>query len=1321
MSKFNNRFLFSDYYLEEILPGQEEFTGPGKILSDSFGSIKRLFKDKRKELPQRPEASLEEEFIRPILDILGHLYEVQPPLPTSERVNHPDYAFFASSEEKLFAVNHLGKKEFWTRAVAVGDAKSWERSLDKKLSGGGDHFDSLNPSYQIDSYLRDSELKWGILTNGRYWRLYNRDTSYKLGVYYEIDLQKLIEKGSVDDFKYFYLFFRKEAFLPKGASFLDRTYQGSIDYAKEVGERLKENVYEALRLLCEGCLKYPENQLGTDNLEVIHDNALVFLYRLLFIFYAESLGLLPVERNHKYRELYSIRAIKLDIAGRKDKGDNFSTTEARYCDALHQLFTIINLGNEMLDVPAYNGGLFDPEKHPFLDAKGRKGIKVSDYYLADIIDLLARSKEKDDERPAFVDYRSLAVQHLGSIYEGLLEYKVKYDSGKIILETDRGERKATGSYYTPDYIVNYIVENTLGPLCKEIDERLKCQIKELEEKVKKSRGASRETYQADMEKLKRSYDDEALKLKVLDPAMGSGHFLVRAAEYLAEEIATSPYGHDEEAPEDETAVDYWKRKVVEHCIYGVDLNPLAVELAKLSLWLSTVSRGKPLSFLDHHLRCGNSLIGAKLKDLNTLPQKKKVKKAVNVQQLAFIDESKLTQDISLLMGDFKNIKDRPSDTVEQVKEKEHILNDLIEKRRSRYIKQADLWTSTFFGNEMDDGIYYALVEELQGAKGKGLTLSRTDAKAYFEKLEAIKAEKRFFHWELEFPEVFFDEYGRRLENSGFDVVMGNPPYVNVVELDKYLSEYEKPYFKMKYVSAAGAFDIFVLFVQHGLELTASKKFLGMIVPNKYLSAEYSINLRKWLLDFSLVSLADYSNVPVFNDAAVYPVVPIYQKTSPEDNLSFDVYKVTPGGDTVKSYKLSQLRNDLLAKTPDLIWSFIIQPSATAFQRILDISLPFKDIVDVSGAAAVSEAYEIKELLVEKAKLSKATSGGIPFLVSGNIDRYDNSWNIEPVQYIKQSYHQPLLHLEKDKLSERRLEQIRSPKIIISGMGLVLEAYWDILGEYAPAKSTVVVYNSKRQYSLGYLCSILNTKISSFIYNTLFKTLSLSGGYMRFGPPQIERLPIRRIAFVTPEEKRKRLLEKAKELYNAGDIKQILSSITERLQKRHGPNPELVKRHNAEPLNKEFQIPEGALWEQSDVVHDFLAFLAEQMIELNKEKQAEIKGFLAWLEREIGAEVDDLTGKSYLKNYIGDYQKNEAHLSLDTFLEILKKNKNKLSVNISSRTFIENLEREYNASIKKLLPIKEKLKQTDWLIDQIVYKLYGLMDEEIKIVERSNIT
>jgi len=191
-----------------------------------------------------------------------------------------------------------------------------------------------------------------------------------------------------------------------------------------------------------------------------------------------------------------------------------------------------------------------------------------------------------------------------------------------------------------------------------------------------------------------------------------------------------------------------------------------------------------------------------------------------------------------------------------------------------------------------------------------------------------------------------------------------------------------------------------------------------------------------------------------------------------------------------------------------------------------------------------------------------------------------------------------------------------------------------------------------------------------------------------------------------------------------NFEQLLQFIETRLQKIHKPDPELVRKHNADPLNKDWQIPEGARWEQSDVVHDILAYLAEKMIEYNKEKQKEIKGFLDWLEVQLKIKPDKngkkgieaLTGKSKIKNYLGDYQKGEKSLPFEEFWQILEKNKNKISANLKSRDLYETIKQEYKKSLSRLLPLKEKLRKTDHLIDQIVYKLYGLTEEEIKIVE-----
>ena len=264
----------------------------------------------------------------------------------------------------------------------------------------------------------------------------------------------------------------------------------------------------------------------------------------------------------------------------------------------------------------FNGGLFDPDHHPFLEEH-----TVGDAHLQSAVDMLSRVAGE------FVDYRDLAERHLGTIYEGLLEFHLEAleepegaegaePGWTVVFENDSGERKATGSYYTPDFIVKYIVEETVGPVLR----------------------AAIEEADTDEEKV-----EAMLALNVLDPAMGSGHFLVEVTEYIARflvELDVSPENPPDTAgSEADAELAYWKRRVVQSCVYGVDMNPLAVDLAKLSLWLSTIAHDRPPSFLDHHLRTGNSLVGARLTELqpgNT--GKKRKKKAADEAQLSMLED-----------------------------------------------------------------------------------------------------------------------------------------------------------------------------------------------------------------------------------------------------------------------------------------------------------------------------------------------------------------------------------------------------------------------------------------------------------------------------------------------------------------------------------------------------------------------------------------------------------------------------------------------------------------------------------------------------------
>ena len=600
-----NQSLFSDYYLESLIVEQSQWGHTPEIESD-YAAIKELFNTFTPNAVNRNEAQTEHELIQPLLEQLGHVFEVQPTLQTPQGTKRPDYAFFASQEVQDAAQPHINTIQFFNTALAVGDAKAWSRNLDRKVEGAGDPFNNQNPNYQIDFYLRCADKDWGILTNGGQWRLYHRQTSYRMDNFYEVDLAALLgADGDLDSFRYFYCLFRREAFIPdaSGLSFLDLVLAESQQHTIAVSDDLKNRVYDALRLLIGGFLDFPRNGFDKDNppLDEIHSNCLILLYRLLFILYAESRDLLPLN-NRDYAMQYSLDHVATDIHAKMDSGIATAPGASLYWTRLRQLFTLINEGWED-HIPQYNGGLFNPAHHPFLEEQ-----RLDDAALAQVIELLTRT-EKGDR----ITYRDLDVRHLGSIYEGLLEYQPQiadqdlvivskkksetvtprsspdqeadYREGEVYLLTDKGERKATGSYYTPDYIVRYIVENTLAPLCKDKDV------------------------------------DEILSLKILDPATGSGHFLVGVVDYLAEELITNPDApFMTETGSEETELAYWRRRVVESCVYGVDLNPMAVELAKLSLWLHTVAKGEPLSFLDHHIRCGNSLIGAKVANLSNLPE-----------------------------------------------------------------------------------------------------------------------------------------------------------------------------------------------------------------------------------------------------------------------------------------------------------------------------------------------------------------------------------------------------------------------------------------------------------------------------------------------------------------------------------------------------------------------------------------------------------------------------------------------------------------------------------------------------------------------------
>ncbi len=874
----HNQRLFSDYYLNHILPNSDNW----KSLRDEAALVMQQLQALYAKFTPNPnnEAQTEDDWIKPVFQVLGHVFEVQVPLKVPDSVQEPDYIFYRDEDARIANKGRITTEENLKQgAYAVGDAKRWERSLDKAVKGG-DAFNNKNPSYQIFFYMLHSGLPWGILTNGRHWRLYHEQTAHKLEIFYEIDLPALLTKGDVDSFLYFYTFFRRAAF-EQGILSLEQILAASTDYAQNVSDSLRQQVYDALRSVAQGFLDYPGNNLPStpESYKAIYDNSLILLYRLLFIFYAEARDLLPIEDNAKYRKRYSLYAIKQSVKNELSEG-LLIPTSGMYWTRLKDLFRAIDKGSPPLSVTTFNGGLFDPTKHDFLER-----YTVGDVSLCRAIDKLARVNGQ------FVDYRDLAERHLGTIYEGLLEYTLQvaavpmvevrstskivpaegvpkreimaeFRVGEAYLVTDSGERKTTGSYYTPDYIVKYMVEQTLKPLLD----------------------AAVQSAQNDAQRIQ-----AVLMLNVLDPSMGSGHFPVEVTEYIARYIVALGIQSEDS---DEGDLTYWKRRVAQQCIYGVDLNPLAVELAKLSLWLVTVARDRPLNFLDHHLRAGNTLIGSWLHDIdgdlhpklrsNQKKAKQAEQAATEAGQLAFtLYDDSFRQSTQSALVSIASIERNPGITVSDVKAQEAAYAELRTRFSEKYLYLANLGAALYYDLKLGSDIWRPLADyALDSTLDESLQQQQQQFDTWLDAANTIAAQKRFLHWELEFPDIFFDKQGQPLgDSAGFDVVIGNPPYVRQEQLSG-----DKPYFQERYDVYHGKADLFVYFFGQGLRLLKSGGKLAYISSNSWLRADYATTLRQHLrLQTCVETIVDLGDNHVFADAPdMTPAIEIVSKEQPKD-------------------------------------------------------------------------------------------------------------------------------------------------------------------------------------------------------------------------------------------------------------------------------------------------------------------------------------------------------------------------------------------------------------------------------------------------------
>ena len=748
------------------------------------------------------EAATEQDLIRPVLELLGWA-DYLPQQGVARNEDIPDHLLFADADAKQRAAAERNAGDRFRYAAVVEESKRFGLALDSR--DRKDRAQRGTPHGQILRYLATAEIesegriRWGILTNGSVWRLYDYRTRPRASGFFEADLTELLEPGKEDELRVFHLLFRRDSFtLRDGATttFLEAALAEGRRYEEQVAQDLSGVVFEQVFPNLVDALA----EKSGESLAESRDAALIFLYRLLFVLYAEDRGLLPVN-DARYDDYGLRKPVRDDIGRRMETDDTFSVIATNYYDHLTTLFKLIDKGDESIGLPPYNGGLFATEAAPLLET-----VRLADREVAPIIYDLSHAEDSQGVR-RFVNYRDMSVQQLGSIYERLLEREpVRDDEGNISIRPNPYARKDSGSFYTSQELVDLIVERTLKPLA---EERLQAFADKAD--VLKSDRRSKQERRAELEQLDPA--EGVLELKVLDPAMGSGHFLVTAVDFLSDYIAEliervpsvpewldgeyasplvgrvaairddirkradeSNWVLDEAQLTDQAII---RRMVLKRCIYGVDKNRLTVELAKVSLWLHSFTVGAPLSFLDHHLRCGDSLVGLRVRDATD-----------ELHRLGGMFAGSAIAGAETATDGMQRIEEMSDADVAEVQESAALF-DGVEETTADLRGLLDFlcgwrWlTAGMKKKERDEfegplvttlGQHTANAYELLARGPEEMDVADdTQFAELWREAQTIVNREGFLHWEVAFPGVWH-RWQESRPQGGFDAVIGNPPW-----------------------------------------------------------------------------------------------------------------------------------------------------------------------------------------------------------------------------------------------------------------------------------------------------------------------------------------------------------------------------------------------------------------------------------------------------------------------------------------------------------------------------------------------------------------
>jgi N-6 DNA Methylase len=674
---------------------------------------------------------------------------------------------------KTFPVSHR-----WTH-VPVHLAP-WHHTLDRRVAA------AVPAQSLLQECLNRTEAHlWGIVSNGRQLRLLRDSNALATSAYVEFDLEAIFDGELFSEFVLLYRLLHVSRFaVDEGAApsacWLERWRGEAITSGMRALDQLRIGVQKAITTLGTGFLRHPENAALRANVDVksLHAALLRLVYRLLFVFVAEDRDVLhhpdtDDQARERYRTYFSTARLRAHALRRRGTahGD------------LHEALRIVldALGHEdgrpELGLPGL-GGIFDPTP---ADEPLHK-LSLANEHLLEAVRHLARVRDADSGRWRAVDYRHLGAEELGSIYESLLEQRLEHSPSDMTVELRRtagNARKTTGSYYTPSSLIELLLDSALDPV---IDDAVK-------------RGE-----QAAAPDPSEAIIGELLALTVCDPACGSGHFLVAAARRIAKRVAAVREGNPEPTlPSVRAAL----HEVIARCIYGVDLEPMAVELAKVSLWLEALEPGKALSFLDAHVRCGDALLGATPKLLiDGIPEDAfkpiigdsgpvaadLAKRSRNAQMSLFEAGSEVAVANTGLAEGLRAIVSAPADTLAEVHDQERRYSELEASAGYGTAREAaDAWCAAFLWHKTLDAPQAVTQDVFLALQDPH---DRTVPQATHAEITRLREQYRFLHWHLAFPDVFTvpaDGAGVDEQTGwvgGFSCVVGNPPWERVKIQDK---------------------------------------------------------------------------------------------------------------------------------------------------------------------------------------------------------------------------------------------------------------------------------------------------------------------------------------------------------------------------------------------------------------------------------------------------------------------------------------------------------------------------------------------------------